>query len=82
MTRVNCGSRCEIQELEFRPRNSLQLFSEFFRASNAKKMAEDGTGLGLAIVKQIVDMHGGHIRVNSREGEGTSFIIELPVGQS
>ncbi len=59
-----------------------ELFSEFFRASNAKKMAEDGTGLGLAIVKQIVDMHAGHIRVNSREGEGTSFIIELPVGQS
>ncbi len=58
-----------------------ELFSEFFRASNAKKMAEDGTGLGLAIVKQIVDMHGGHIRVNSKEGEGTSFIVDLPVGR-
>jgi signal transduction histidine kinase len=64
------------------PEEQSELFSEFFRASNAKRMVEDGTGLGLAIVKQIVEMHGGHIRVNSREREGTSFIIELPVGQS
>jgi signal transduction histidine kinase len=54
-----------------------QIFSDFFRASNAKKVAEDGTGLGLAIVKQIVDMHGGRIHVQSEEGKGTTFVIEL-----
>jgi signal transduction histidine kinase len=54
-----------------------QVFSDFFRASNAKKMAEDGTGLGLSIVKQIVDMHGGRIHVQSEEGKGTTFVIEL-----
>jgi signal transduction histidine kinase len=54
-----------------------QLFSDFFRATNAKKVAEDGTGLGLSIVKQIVDMHGGRIHVQSEEGKGTKVVIEF-----
>jgi signal transduction histidine kinase len=54
-----------------------QLFSDFFRASNAKKVEEDGTGLGLSIVKQIVDMHGGRIHVQSDEGKGTTVVIEF-----
>ena len=56
-----------------------RLFGEFFRASNAKAIEEDGTGLGLAIVKQIVERHEGRIQVSSQEGQGTSFVVELPV---
>jgi len=37
-----------------------------------------GTGLGLPICKQLIEQHGGAIRVESRPGEGTTFIIELP----
>lgn len=56
-----------------------RVFSEFFRASNAKKVEEAGTGLGLAIVKQIVELHGGRIQMASDEGEGTSFLVDLPL---
>jgi signal transduction histidine kinase len=39
---------------------------------------EGGTGLGLAISNKIVSDHGGKIIVDSREGEGTRFIVSLP----
>jgi signal transduction histidine kinase len=54
-----------------------KLFSEFFRAANAKKLAEIGTGLGLSIVKSTVEQHGGTIEVQSREGEGSTFRVAL-----
>lgn len=41
----------------------------------------EGTGIGLAIVKKIVDTHGGLVTATSREGEGSSFTIVLPVHQ-
>ncbi len=60
------------------PEEQHLLFSEFFRAANAREVEEIGTGLGLAIVKHIVDLHQGRIRVQSREGSGTTFTIDLP----
>jgi len=55
-----------------------QLFSEFFRAENARVMDEHGTGLGLALVKEIVDQHGGRIIVESEEGLGSLFVVHFP----
>lgn len=54
------------------------LFSEFYRAANARKLAEEGTGLGLAIVKEILDRLGGTIQVQSKPAEGTTFTCLLP----
>jgi signal transduction histidine kinase len=56
-----------------------KLFSEFFRADNAKAMDDVGTGLGLTIVKEIVDQLGGRIFVESEEGVGTIFVVHLPI---
>jgi len=54
-----------------------KLFKEFYRASNVKK-AFEGTGLGLSIVKQIVENHGGTIKVESVEDKWTTFHVILP----
>lgn len=56
-----------------------QLFSRFFRSSNATELAIQGTGLGLAIVKTIVEEHGGTISIVSRPGVGTTVAVALPV---
>jgi signal transduction histidine kinase len=42
----------------------------------------EGSGLGLAIVKRIINDHGGYIRLSSEEGNGTTFMIELPTKTS
>ena len=57
-----------------------KLFTEFFRASNAKKRTTAGTGLGLAILKRLVGAHGGAIDVASVENEGSTFTVRLPRG--
>jgi len=54
------------------------LFSEFFRAENARNIEKTGTGLGLAIVKEFVDKLGGRVLVESKEGMGTIFVVDLP----
>jgi signal transduction histidine kinase len=55
------------------------LFKEFFRASNAKRQKIQGTGVGLAGVKHIVERFGGELELQSRENEGTTFIVHLPL---
>jgi signal transduction histidine kinase len=52
-----------------------RIFEQFFRVPD--QGAETGAGLGLAIVKEIVEAHGGTVRVESRLGEGSTFIFTL-----
>jgi signal transduction histidine kinase len=56
-----------------------RLFERFFRSSVAEDQAIPGTGLGLAIVKAIVEAHKGEIRIDSKEGRGTTFSVDLPL---
>ena len=54
------------------------MFSRFFRASTATRLAIPGTGLGLAISRALVEQHGGTITFKSQEGEGTQVVVTLP----
>jgi len=53
--------------------------SPFFQARTAYDRRHDGTGLGLSIVKGLVMLHGGHVDIASRLGEGTKVTVRLPL---
>src|SRR6266566_3949240 len=58
------------------------IFDKFFQADNQAAAATKGTGLGLAIAKEIVEAHGGQITVESQVGQGTTFVVTLPIEPS
>jgi signal transduction histidine kinase len=60
------------------PEDQPHVFDRFWRADKARSRADGGTGLGLAIVRQIVESHGGEVRLQSKVGVGSSFVIWLP----
>lgn len=53
-----------------------RLFEPFFTTRT------DGTGLGLAIVREVTQMHGGEVSVQSKEGEGSEFLLRLPISET
>ena len=57
------------------------MFDRFYRSDPARARQSGGTGLGLAIARWIVDRHGGHFEVLSREGLGTRMTICLPAAE-
>ena len=56
-----------------------QVFTRFYRASNASSAAIPGSGLGLAIAHDIVRRHGGSLDLSSVLGEGTTVAVQLPL---
>ncbi|MEZ5168656.1 MAG: ATP-binding protein [Acidimicrobiales bacterium] len=62
------------------PRKDLdRIFERFYRVDRGRSRTSGGTGLGLSMVRHIVANHGGRVHVESAEGEGATFTIELPV---
>ncbi|MFZ4718121.1 MAG: sensor histidine kinase [Ilumatobacteraceae bacterium] len=56
-----------------------RIFERFYRVDRARSRDTGGTGLGLAIVRHIATNHGGDVSVRSREGEGSTFTLRIPI---
>ena len=62
------------------PEDSLsRIFERFYRVDKSHSREIGGTGLGLAITRSTIDMHHGVIKVFSKEGEGTTFSVRVPL---
>jgi signal transduction histidine kinase len=59
-------------------RDAAHVFERFYRVDKGRSRERGGTGLGLSIVKHIVQLHGGTVRLESKEGAGCCFWISLP----
>ncbi|MBN2005527.1 MAG: GAF domain-containing protein [Anaerolineae bacterium] len=64
------------------PEDIPHIFERFFRGHRPQHMQIQGTGLGLPIAKAIVELHGGHITVESQEGKGSTFTLWLPLDET
>ena len=62
------------------PEDQPSIFSDFFRAKNARQLSAIGTGIGLSLVKRIIENAEGRIWLKSELGKGSEFVFELPRG--
>ncbi len=56
-----------------------RIFERFYRVDHGRSRSTGGTGLGLSIVRHVANSHRGSVNVESREGEGSTFTLRLPL---
>ncbi|MPN64607.1 Sensor histidine kinase WalK [bioreactor metagenome] len=59
-----------------------RIFDRFYRVDRVRDRESGGTGLGLSITHSTVLMHKGSIKVTSKENEGTTFLVRIPLKQN
>jgi PAS domain S-box-containing protein len=64
------------------PEHLSRIFQRFHRIRGARSRTHEGTGIGLALVQELVKLHGGGVTVDSTYGQGTTFIISIPLGKA
>lgn len=75
----NCFIRIEDNGMGIPKENLERIFDRFYRVDTSHSKDVEGTGLGLYIVKEIVVQHGGRIKADSIEGQGSVFTICIPL---
>ena len=58
-----------------------RLFERFHRIQSQQSRTHEGSGIGLALVQELIRLHGGAVCAESRPGEGTTFLVTLPLGK-
>lgn len=61
------------------PEKLRRIFEPFFTTKTADEQGQGGTGLGLALAKDVMESHGGRLRVESTVGTGTLFVLKFPL---
>ena len=59
-----------------------RLFERFYRVQDMRSRTYEGSGIGLALVQELVQLHGGTVRVNSQVDQGSTFVVTLPFGNA
>jgi signal transduction histidine kinase len=59
-----------------------KIFERFNRVPNVPSRTHEGSGIGLALVHELVKLHGGSVRIESIVGQGSTFVVSVPLGQS
>lgn len=59
-----------------------RVFERFHRVEGTPSRTHEGSGIGLALVQELARLHGGSVRAQSRQGEGSSFTVTIPAGRA